>query len=126
MRRVALSFLIIVGLLSASVAVAGASFEGGCAKGGFERFQVATYDAGEITVLLSEFANEYESINRAVQAGFVDSEDLAIQILKLDRNRNGYLCIKDVYAANGEHGNGFYFYVIGNDDTIPGNIPPHG
>ena len=92
----ALMCLVIAAPVSARV-------DGGCGQGGFDR------------VLLADVSS-YPSVQRGLEAGLYTEEDLAAQVESLDRNNNGYLCVKDVYAHNGGKGT-FEFYVSAVDDN---------
>lgn len=102
-------------LLSLLALPAVARVDGGCPKGqGFDRMPA---DA-EI------LAEAYPSLERSIEDGFSSLEFLAEQVEAGDKNGNGYVCVKDMYAHSFEksgganaQSQGFYYFVHGMDDN---------
>jgi len=102
-------------LLSLLALPAVARVDGGCPKGqGFDRMPA---DAQALV-------DAYPSLARAIEDGLDTFEHLVEQIEAGDKNGNGYVCIKDMYAHSLEksgganaQSQGFYYYVHGMDDN---------
>ena len=114
MRRVLLPLTAAL-LLSLLALPAAARVDGGCPNGqGFERMPA---DAQTLV-------DAYPSLARAIEDGFDTFESLVAQLEAGDRNDNGWVCVKDIYAhstaksggANAQS-QGFYYFVHGMDDN---------
>lgn len=113
MRRLTLSIVSSL-MLAVTALPAAARAEGGCGNG--KGWHLAPAEP-------AVFA-DYPSIQRAIAEDVYSFADLVAQLEARDKNENGWLCVKDVYAwsvqqsdgANSQS-KGFYFYVNAVDDN---------
>ena len=114
MRRVLLPLSAAL-LLSLLAMPAAARVDGGCPNGkGFDR----------VLADAQTLVDAYPSLERAIEDGFDTFASLVAQLEAADKNDNGYLCVKDIYAhSTGKSGGanaqsqGFYYFVHGMDDN---------
>ncbi len=118
MRRMTLSLGVAL-LVSALALPVAARTDGGCPSGqGVEPFFVGT------TADAQSFADTYPTVGRAIDDGIVSLGILAGTLEAVDKNDNGWVCVKDVYAwsteksggANAQN-QGFFYYVNAVDDN---------
>ncbi len=114
MRRVTLS-LVAVFLLSALALPVAARVDGGCGKG-----QGWTLFRADAALLVAE----YPPLQRALADKIYTFEDLEAQVEARDKNDNGWVCVKDVYAFSTARSGGanagsagFYYFVNAVDDN---------
>ncbi len=118
--------LVLAGLalvMAASAAPVAARHAGTCPDGGYQAVQFLDEEGNVIWASVEMFP----SLLRAFEDGIYTPEELAAGIAALDRNGNGILCAKDIWAHNGGRGappepeqaqglGGFYYFIQGIDD----------
>jgi hypothetical protein len=114
MRRVTLSLSAAL-LLSALALPIAARVDGGCGNG--QGWELQPADA-ELLVAT------YPSLQRAMDDGAYSFELLVEQVDARDKNDNGWVCVKDVYAwSTGQSGGanagsaGFFYFINAVDDN---------
>jgi hypothetical protein len=114
MRRVTLSLAAAL-LVSALALPAAARVDGGCGSG--QGWELAPADAQALV-------DAYPSLQRAMDDGAYSFELLVAQVDARDKNDNGWVCVKDVYAwSTGRSGGanagsaGFFYFINAVDDN---------
>ncbi len=114
MRRVTLSLAAAL-LVSALALPAAARVDGGCGNG-----QGWTLFAADAELLVAA----YPPLQRALADEIYSFEDLVEQVAARDKNDNGWVCVKDVYAwSTGQSGGansgsaGFFYFINAVDDN---------
>ena len=114
MRRVTLSLAAAL-LVSALALPVAARVDGGCGRG--QGWELAPADAATLVAL-------YPSLQRALADEIYNFEVLAEQVDARDKNDNGWVCVKDVYAwSTGQSGGanagsaGFFYFINAVDDN---------
>jgi len=115
MSRVTLSLVAALLLVSALALPVAARVDGGCGNG--KGWEPAPANAQALV-------DEYPSLERAMDDGAYSFELLVEQVDARDKNDNGWVCVKDVYAwSTGQSGGanaqsqGFFYFINAVDDN---------
>lgn len=92
-----------------------ARVDGGCPRGQGWVPVEAFDDAGafQLDAILAAFP----TIAAAIEDGIYSESDTEAAFDGIDRNGNGWVCSKDVYAHNGMNGKGLNYYTSSVDDN---------
>ena len=118
MSRVTLSLVAALLLVSALALPVAARVDGGCGNG--QGWELRPADAATLVAL-------YPPLQRALADEIYSLELLVEQIDARDKNDNGWVCVKDVYAfsehrsggANAQSQGFFYFINAVDDNAAP-------